>query len=193
MRLLALDLGTQTGWCQSWIDHQIARVQASGTVSFKPRSYEGAGMRFLKFKQWLDTANTLGIDWICFEEVKQRPLSVAAGHVYGGLLATLMTWCEVHSVPYEPIPAGTIKKFWTGKGNSGKEIMIRVARERGFKPKDDNEADAIAIHHLMLHRIENNEAPGNRVQRPALDRKPRSRIQVEVVSVASRRVRIREG
>lgn len=193
MRLLALDLGTQLGWCMSNINPHGNRQQQSGSQSFKPRSYDGGGMRFLNFQRWLDDIGRGGLDWVAFEEVKQRPASVAAGHVYGGFLATLTAWCEANNVPYAAIPAGVIKKHWTGKGNAGKDVMLKIARERGFRPVDDNEADALALHHLMLHRMENNEAPRSDLQRPAPDRKPKARVPVGPVQVARQRVRIRKG
>lgn len=195
MKLLALDLGTTTGWCMSSINPHGKRQQQSGSQSFKPRSNEGAGMRYLKFSRWLDEMQKLsnGIEWLAFEEVKQHPASVAAGHVYGGFLATLTSWCEANNVNYEPIPAGTIKKHWTGKGNAGKDVMLKIARERGFKPADDNEADALAIHDLMLHRMNNNETPSIDMQRPSPHLEPARRIQVAVHEVARKRVRLRAG
>ncbi len=33
----------------------------------------------------------------------------------------------------------------TGKGNADKAAMIAAIRARGFRPTDDNEADAIAL------------------------------------------------
>lgn len=33
----------------------------------------------------------------------------------------------------------------TGKGNAPKEDVIRAMRAQGFLPKDDNEADALAL------------------------------------------------
>ena len=39
----------------------------------------------------------------------------------------------------------TKKRAATGKGNASKSMMIDAARAKGFHPKDDNEADAIAI------------------------------------------------
>ena len=56
-----------------------------------------------------------------------------------------MTWAEWRGVPYQGVPVGTIKKFWTGLDNANKQAMIDAARARGFSPTDDNEADAIAI------------------------------------------------
>ena len=47
--VLALDLGTQTGWALRSRDG----VVTSGTEPFKPQRFEGGGMRYLRFKRWL--------------------------------------------------------------------------------------------------------------------------------------------
>jgi len=60
-------------------------------------------------------------------------------------MAVLTAWAELRGVPYQGVPVGTIKKHATGKGNANKQAMIEAARANGFSPKDDNEADAIAI------------------------------------------------
>ncbi|CDO46855.1 phage related protein [Bartonella henselae] len=85
---------------------------------------------------------------VYFEEVR-RHIRIDAAHVYGGLLATLTAWCEYHQIPYEGIPVGTIKKKMTGKGNASKEEIIKVVCAKGHAPCDDNEADALAILHVM--------------------------------------------
>lgn len=48
--ILALDLGTTTGWALHHLDGSII----SGTECFKPQRFEGGGMRFLRFKRWLN-------------------------------------------------------------------------------------------------------------------------------------------
>jgi len=40
--ILALDLGTTTGWALSLPDHSVTH----GFVSFKPQRFEGGGMRY---------------------------------------------------------------------------------------------------------------------------------------------------
>lgn len=141
MNILALDLGTKTGWALL-SDMQIT----SGTIDFKPRRFEGGGMRFLRFKQWLtELKNATGdIDAVYFEEVR-RHLGVDAAHIYGGLMATLTAWCEHHGIAYQGVPVGTIKKSATGKGNAGKDEMIAAMKKAGHNPGDDNEADALAL------------------------------------------------
>ncbi len=47
--ILALDLGTTTGWALRTRDGAVT----SGTQSFRPQRFEGGGMRFLRFKRWL--------------------------------------------------------------------------------------------------------------------------------------------
>ena len=145
--ILALDLGTTTGWALMTRDGSIT----SGTESFKPHRFEGGGMRFLRFKRWLteikQTSN--GIDAVYFEEVR-RHLGVDAAHAYGGFMAHLTAWCEHHQIPYQGVPVGTIKKHATGKGNASKGEMIAAAKARGHLPADDNEADALALLHYAL-------------------------------------------
>ena len=140
--ILALDLGTTTGWALRNAD----RLITSGTVSFRPGRFEGGGMRYLRLTKWLAEIDRLSgpIAAIWFEEVRRHAATDAA-HVYGGLLATLTAWAELRGVPYQGVPVGTIKRHATGKGNADKAVMMAATRARGFSPADDNEADAIAI------------------------------------------------
>jgi len=141
MITLALDLGTTTGWAT-----RDAEQIYHGTIAFTPKRFEGGGMRYLRFKRWLGEMRQSGIGEIVFEEVA-RHAGTAAAHAYGGFLATLTAFCEEYIIPYQGVPIGTIKKFWTGKGNANKEMMVAEAVKRGFTPHDDNEADALALIH----------------------------------------------
>ncbi|MDP1525666.1 MAG: hypothetical protein Q8M20_07640 [Rhodocyclaceae bacterium] len=145
--ILALDLGTTTGWALRGSDGHVT----SGSESFRPQRFEGGGMRFLRFKRWLAEIkqSSDGIDCLYFEEVR-RHASTDAAHAYGGFLATLTAWCEHHQIPYQGVPVGTIKKHATGKGNASKDEMVAAVRTRGHQPADDNEADAIALLYLAI-------------------------------------------
>jgi hypothetical protein len=146
--ILALDLGTTAGYALTNGDRAIV----SGTVSFRPSRYDGGGVRYLRFRAWLDStrADIGDVSAIYFEEIR-RHLSTDSSHVYGGFLATLTSWCEQNSIPYQGVPVGTIKRFIGGQGNAGKAAVIAAVRARGFSPADDNEADAIA---MLLWAIE---------------------------------------
>ena len=140
--VLALDLGTVTGWACRTRDGRIV----SGTEDFQPRRFEGGGMRFLRFQDFLlELATRLnGVRCVFFEEVR-RHAGTNAAHIYGGFLGGLCAWCEEHEIPYQGVPVGTIKRHVTGKGNASKDAVIEAVRARGFAPADDNEADALAL------------------------------------------------
>jgi crossover junction endodeoxyribonuclease RuvC len=149
LTILTLDLGTKTGWASQGAHGIIA----SGVTQFQSHRWQGGGMRFLQFQQWLDQMHKLldHIDAIYFEEVR-RHLGVDAAHAYGGFLGQLTAWCEQHEIPYEAIPVGTIKRHATGQGNASKQQVIDAMRKHGHAPTDDNEADALALLHCVLDR-----------------------------------------
>lgn len=140
--VLALDLGTTTGWAMRTCDNRIV----SGTASFRPSRYDGGGMRYLRFRSWLEqiAIETASLEAVYFEEVR-RHVGTDAAHLYGGFLATLTAWCETKRFAYQGVPVGTIKRHIAGKGNADKNTVVAAVRARGFNPVDDNEADAIAI------------------------------------------------
>lgn len=145
--LLALDLGSKTGYKLG-----TAAAAMSGVIELKGSRFDGGGARFLRLQHWLTTAHkATPIGEIVFEEVR-RHLSTDSAHVYGGLLAIVTAWCESQEpqVPYQGVPVQTIKKFATGKGNASKTDVIEAVRLWGFRPRDDNEADAIALFHCWL-------------------------------------------
>jgi len=151
--ILAIDLGTTTGWACRPLHGPIAY----GYATFKPGRYEGGGMRYLRFKQWLtELKGTVGgeIQSIYFEEVR-RHASTDSAHVYGGLMATLTSWCEHHKIPYQGVLVGTIKKHATGKGNASKEDMIAAMVGMGYQVTDDNVADALSLLHWALSEVDN--------------------------------------
>ena len=150
--VLALDLGTRTGWA---LQERTGRI-CSGSQPFRPQRFEGGGMRFLRFQRWLTELSRaaapsagLAIDQVVFEEVR-RHAGVDAAHAYGGFLGQLGSFCEHHHIPYQGVPVGTIKRFITGKGNASKAEVITAIRALGHCPVDDNEADALALLHWAI-------------------------------------------
>ncbi|WP_288379816.1 hypothetical protein [uncultured Massilia sp.] len=150
MIIIAIDIGTQCGWARS----SRAGTVASGSENFAPRRMEPAGQRWLNFRAFLNeqraqAGNDIGA--VYYEDVKQHAGTLAA-HVYGGFLACLEMWCASNNVPLRPVGVGQVKKHWTGKGNADKAAMCETARAKGFRPKDNNEADALAILSLAQHQ-----------------------------------------
>ena len=143
MDIICLDLGTTTGFAQ-----RVDGVVSSGSISFAQTRFDGGGMRYLKFRNWLDKALS-DVDAVYFEEVR-RHIGVDAAHAYGGFLATLTACCELYEIPYSGVGVGTIKKHITGKGNASKTDVLAAVKALGYNPKDDNEADAQALLEYVL-------------------------------------------
>ena len=62
--ILAIDLGSKTGWAAN------KGPITSGVENFVPGRFEGGGMRFLKFRRWLSaTISLVEPDEIVFEEM----------------------------------------------------------------------------------------------------------------------------
>lgn len=150
-KILALDLGTKTGWALFQQNEGNTGYQVfSGTINLKNDRFQGGGMRFLRFRNWLDDINyKKDITSVHFEEVR-RHIGTDAAHVYGGFLATLTSWCEDHNLPYQGVPVSHIKLHATGKGNASKQDVIKAMESIGYHPKDDNEADALALLQLKI-------------------------------------------
>lgn len=141
--ILCLDLGTKTGWAIN-ADGEITH----GSESFATKRHEGAGMRLLKFKHWLERVVMVNnITEIYYEEIR-RHLGTDAAHVYGAFQGQVQVLCVEKNIPFSSVPVGTIKKSATGKGNADKQQMIDAAVQKGFKPQDDNAADAL---HLLMY------------------------------------------
>lgn len=146
--VLALDLGTKCGFCVGNDKNSM-----SGVWELKHDRFSGGGMRYVRFRSRLNEIKAaIPIERVVFEEVR-RHRGTDAAHVYGGLMAVLTEWCEENSIPYEAVPVGTIKKFWTGSGAASKEAMLEECAERGMAVADDNEADAVALFHYVTRKV----------------------------------------
>ena len=145
MSLLALDLGTSCGFA-------IVKDGKFGSGTKKLRIDKRAfGSCFLDFRNWLLQMVALyDIQEIYFERVYGH-IGTEAAHVYGGLMYTLATVCLELNLKCVGFSVQTIKKFMAGKGNATKDEIIAATKLRGFKPKTDDEADAIAIMLLALN------------------------------------------
>lgn len=144
--VVAFDLATRTGWAVMRPDGVIV----SGVKSFQPTRLQGAGMRFLLFRQWLDELKASHrFTSVYFEEVRGHVATIAA-QIYGGFAATLTAWCEEREVPYLGVHTGVWKKALTGAGNAKKDLVQRCVAERLAlaKPLGPDESDAIGV---LLH------------------------------------------
>ncbi len=114
--LLSLDLGTATGWALS---NKHGRIM-SGTAHFRPRRFEGGGMRYLRFERWLnETRDVSGeINAVYFEEVRRQLMAAFWLHSPHGVRST----------------ASLTKAFRSGQSRSSSLAKAMRARQLLLQP-----------------------------------------------------------
>lgn len=155
MKILALDLATKTGFATNF------PTRESGVVKFDVKRGESPGMRYIRFVSWLrEMISMVQPDLIVSEKAHHR--GGAATEVAAGFATHLQsTVADIGNLETTTVHTGTVKKFATGKGNSGKPAMMAAFEKKyGRAPVDDNEADACFIlgwaeEEFGLHESEN--------------------------------------
>lgn len=147
MNILTLDIATRTGWATN-------AGRQSGIQTFDVRRGESVGMRFLRCRGWLgEMFNLLGrIDLIVYEQAHHRGGPATACCV--GLVATAQAFAAEHDIELMAVHTGELKRWATGKGNASKQMMIQAARDKGWSPEDDNEADAQLLLEYALKTLD---------------------------------------
>lgn len=138
MNILALDCATHTGWA-TLINGSIE----SGVQDFSKRRGESNGLMYLRFNAWLVAmpAAFVKLDLIVYEQSHHRGGS--ATEIGYGLTTRVQEFAIRIGAEYQAVHTGTIKKFATGLGNSGKTEMINAYEKAvGRTPDSDDEADA---------------------------------------------------
>jgi len=148
MNILALDLGTKTGWA-SYVDLTIPgmltqAIMSSGVQKFVVPRGTNPDVRFLLFEKWLDDVCLLKHpEVIAYEMPHMR--GGGASDLLIGFMTVVRMFCVKHDILYMSVHSGTLKKHATGSGKASKEEMVFTAEQRYGKVQDDNQADALHI------------------------------------------------
>lgn len=144
MKVIALDTAIKTGW---------ATGGHSGVFESTLKRGESPGMRFLRFRAWLRELIELngGADLIVYEQAHHR--GGAATQLCVGLTTEVLTAAAEVGAQTMPVHTGSLKKWACGKGNADKNEMIARAKQLGFCPQDDNEADACLLYRYALSEL----------------------------------------
>ena len=151
--VLALDMATSTGWALLDRDGTVT----SGVQRFVLTRGESVGMRFLRFRRFLrelimhpSRPYLSTVDVIAYERAHHR--GGAATALCVGMATVLLEEAAILRVETTVVPTMTLKKFFTGRGNAGKDDMAREAMKRfgekhllGRELASDDEADALAV------------------------------------------------
>jgi Holliday junction resolvasome RuvABC endonuclease subunit len=146
--MLFIDPGTASGFAVGSMVKGTPQV-VSGDWDLSRTRFDAWAMTPIKLKREMEKWHrATQFEHVGYEQVR-RHMSTDAAHLYGALIAAIQEFCLTKGILFESVGVGTLKKFWTGSGNATKPDMIRVARERGFEPDTDNEADALAGWHWL--------------------------------------------
>ena len=141
VRILALDLGTRTGWAFS----DGKRIE-SGVQVFDLQRGESPGMRFIAFMRWLDKMFEMTAFGLCaFEQSHHR--GGYATHLGENLVGRVEEFCAQMKIEHASVHSATLKKWITGKGNADKSALMIEANHR-FPDRnvtDQDEADALCV------------------------------------------------
>src|SRR5437867_4277842 len=151
MRILALDFGSITGFAVG----SSTEPPVSGTWKVAPLKGESPGFRYIHLRKKLNTVLEAFPDLKIAVAEMAHMRGGAASEYAIGCATTLQAWCAEHGIEYTTVHSATLKKWATGHGHASKEEMIAAAIKKGWKPVDDNEADAL---HLLDYAI--NEVVG---------------------------------
>lgn len=173
-RILALDLGTNTGVAFADIPPGGPREDVLfhlGQWDLSLGSWDTSVLRLARLRAFLGVVKP---DLVVYEDPRYtaptegfagRNISVIVARAVSGaeviisLKVSLTDWCEVRKIPCHGIGSGQLKKSMTGKGNAGKEDMIRACNAKfgtDFDPETydktgvDNIADAAGLLALGL-------------------------------------------
>jgi crossover junction endodeoxyribonuclease RuvC len=144
MKILALDLGTKTGWA---IGNKDGTSFYHGVQDFSLKRGESPGMRYLRFDTWInDMLCQNSPDYVIYEMPHHRGGHATA--VLGALVGILLKVCANLGVNHTQVHSSTLKKFATGSGRASKDDMVnQVLTSYKIMVTDDNEADAIHMWH----------------------------------------------
>ena len=164
MNVLALDLGTTTGWATL-----VAGVESSGAwelatekelyrqrkiKSEKPYPQRGDRLTDLRVARLFDHLNqilpALRIDWVFFEDVKFCKTQAQAQLWASLRTAVWLAVKRVYAVRIDCLAIQNLKQFATGKGNATKEEMIAAL---GRVEISHDEADALHLLHFARQKL----------------------------------------
>ena len=161
--IISLDLATRVGWAR-W--HR--RVTSFGTKQL-PKAGELGGRYLDCFDRWfLDQLAEVAPALVIFDPPWVGPkTSQDVARCLIGLASVVELRCYQQEIACREAHNQTVLKHWTGKGGGirkdKKARTIAACNVRGFHPRNDDEADALAILDYAAHclgvKTDNPEGP----------------------------------
>lgn len=139
MKILALDPATLTGYHTE---------KSSGTWDLGSERPEKLKNLYYNIYNLVKSEK---ITHIVYEKPGGSHYNALVSHA--SLEGIILLQCELLGLSYYSYSAASIKKFVTDKGNATKGEVIAAVKKLGYKPIDDNEADATALYLLAKSEL----------------------------------------
>lgn len=161
MRVIGIDFGTTSGY--AWTDTGKVDAILSGEWKLGGNKHEGGGMRYARFEALLreliekspgfdSNSPSVAVFYEIAPPMRSDPskgrATSSSREVWGAFLGVTQSLCERLGVPYLGITVSDVKRRATGKGNSGKDLLVEASRKTfGAVIGDDehNRSDALWI------------------------------------------------
>ena len=122
MRIIALDTATKTGFAI----YSEKELTESGVHDFTKKRGESNGLLFIKFRLFVkNLISVVKPDVVIYEQAHHR--GGAATELCVNLTGRVQEVCEEMGVEYMVCRTTVLKKHATGKGNAGKDEMVKAA------------------------------------------------------------------
>lgn len=124
MNILALDIGTKTGWAFGTLENftcgtEVLATDKEVTAWRKERLDRRCDPRVVRMRQLVQSLPTAPVDYIVFEDVEFSSFTKQTQ-----LWASLRAAVWAAPVKFECVPVTTLKKFATSHGGATKEMMM---------------------------------------------------------------------
>lgn len=158
--ILALDLAETTGWAIASPGAIAAWPLASGALLKNAGPMEGVlcgsqklsaikgrhGIIYVSCFRWLqDMIKVYAPSLIVVEAPIPQHKSQESARRALGLSAIVDMIAEAKNINILEAHVSTVRKHFAGSGHAKKDEVLDLCRSRGWKPKDHNAADALAV------------------------------------------------
>ncbi|OPC53437.1 crossover junction endodeoxyribonuclease RuvC [Elizabethkingia bruuniana] len=138
MKILALDIATTSGYSSS--------SGESGTFNCSFKKGESGSIRLLRFRNKVnELLDLIKPEVVAYERSAGR--NTHSIKTQSEMIGVLTLMLEDKNIQYASYSPSEVKKFFTGKGNASKELMVETAKKKypEIEILDDNHADSLAI------------------------------------------------
>ena len=151
--LLALDLATKTGWAYALPSMSQPR---SGVFTL-PDTGSNVGWFLDAFERWLTPfQREIAVQEVVFEAPLHLPNSnINTARKLMSIAAMTEFVCRRNGTRYFEANNASWRKHFIGKGGGKGQVLkamtVEACRDRGWSPRDDNEADALGLLDYAVH------------------------------------------